>query len=155
MSTDRESALIQVKEESCPQPSPQPGRCGSSVPAPQGTTGQMCPETQHTKLKELEWALGQHEHDSKCRSTSQVPALAPYLRPPPLNIFPCCEQQTPLVFPWEHPTYHFSFTQFFSFPPFKDAAFVWLELVSRTWMVYKLYAWTHRQLQTWLAAWLC
>lgn len=26
---------------------------------------------------------------------------------------------------------HFSFTQFFSFPPFKDTAFVWLELISR------------------------
>lgn len=88
----------QVKEESCPQSSPQPGRSGRSVPAPARTAGQSCLETQHTHLEhperghcQPEWGLGQHGHDSKCRSTSQVPALALCLQPSPLNvIFPHC-----------------------------------------------------------------
>lgn len=149
----------QAKEESCPQSSPQPGRSGRSVPAPARTAGQSCLETQHTHLEhpdrghcQPEWGLGQHGHDSKCRSTSQVPALALCLQPSPLNvIFPHCRLH---FYRSSHGNIPHTLSRslcFFPFPPLKEAVFIWLEPLSRAWMG----LWTHRQLQTWLAAWLC
>lgn len=141
MSTTGSQHLLRLKKKIVLSPGPSQAGLAALCQPQQGLQGRWAlkPNKQNKNIQEPghcqpEWGLGQHGHDSKCRRTSQVPELTLYplhLWSLPQNvIFPHCKQQTPLFFPWQHPTFPFSFDFFPSHPSKKQCLFG----LSRAWM---------------------